>query len=462
MYRKNLQITIERLQEMINKLNAAHLFPDSTLNKPLSKKGSRLLIAAFLLLTFTFPFMGCEAGGSVGGDLIPSDDGIDSQTIGFNEVNVFDENTFSGRLTNTAVGYVNDPIYGTIESVALIKPVIIRADLDSIRSEDKMQLRLVFRDEVIGNRSTLSEFKIYEVGNLWRGNQLRYNQQVEINDSAEVGQFQVQDEQIVTVDLSEEWTRRYAEFYNSESAQRDSIYRNNFPGLAIVPLQNNQSLRFLRTGSDPDQPELALTRFIVNSPVEESEDEDEEEGSDDENDEDEDSDVEDGVTELGLRDWGASYLRTDIPVQNSGFTLHNTETILELIPNLPVDQFSLRNISNATLVLTKNRNVEQMQPDFERLSPDIVQLHVFEEKPKDIMAEVFTRDPDFFKINEDEEDVFLVNITQFVLDQVYGESSDNRLFLTTQTTNGMLYSAQFYDLTAPEELRPRIVITFIK
>tara|TARA_R100001143_G_scaffold61071_1_gene61163 strand:+ start:6878 stop:8179 length:1302 start_codon:yes stop_codon:yes gene_type:complete len=433
---------------MTNKLNAFQLFPEPKINKTLSNKGSRLMIAAFLLLMTTFPFMGCESGGSVGSDIIPNNDGIDSQTVGFNEINRFNENNFSGRLTNTSVGYVEDPLYGTIESVALIKPVIIRAsDLGSIQEDDKMQLRLEFRDEIFGNRSATSEFKIYEVGELWRGNQLRYNGQIDVDRSVEVGEFQLQNEQAITVDLSDEWTQKFAEFYNSESADRDSTYRNNFTGLAIVPSQTNQNLRFLRTGSDPDDPELVLTRFIVNSPV-------------DETDDDEESD--DGVTELSLRDWGASYIRTDVPEQNSGFTLHSTETILELIPNISSAQFSSRNISNATLVLTKNQNVEQLQPDFERLSPDIVQLHVFEEKPSDIMAEVFTNDPDFFRINEDDEDVFLVDITQYVLNRVYGERSDDKLYLTTQISNGLLYSTQFYDLNAPEELRPRIVITFIK
>ena len=389
--------------------------------------------------------MGCESGGSVGNDVIPTDDGLESQTIGFNEINVFNENTFSGRLTNISLGYVNDPLYGIIESVALIKPVIIRGDLQSISSEDSLQLQLEFKEEIVGNRNSISEFKIYEVGRAWRGNQLRYNQPIDDARAVLVGEFQMQNEQAITVNLSQEWAGDFAQFYNSESAQRDSLYRNKFQGLAIVPSPNNQSLRFLRTGSDPDNPELAVTRFIVKSPVDEDEEED------------------DGLTELGLRDWGASFLRTDIPGQNSEFTLHNTETILELVPNFSADQFSSRNISNATLVLTKNRNVEQLQPDFERLSPDLVQLHVFDEIPNDIMAEIFIRDPEFFRVNEDDkEDVFLVDITQYVMDRVYGEDSDDKLYLTTQISNGLLYSTQFYDLDAPEELRPRIVITFIK
>lgn len=457
MYRKNLQITTERLQEMINKLNAFQLFPDSIKNKLLSKKGSRLMIAAFLLLTMTFPFIGCESGGSVGNDIIPTDDGIDSQTIGFTEINSFSENTFAGRLTNTSLGYVNDPLYGKVESIALMKPVIIRGDLELILSEDSMQLQLEFKEEMIGDRTVPSEFTIYEAGELWRGNQLRYNQQIEIDRSVVVGEFQMQNERSITVDLSAEWSRKFADFYNSQTADRDSLYRTSFPGLAIVPSQNNQSLRFLRIGTDSENPDLAVTRFIVNSPVEEDEDEDEE------NEEDEDEEeADDGVTELGIRDWGASFLRSDIPEQTAGYTLHNTETILEMIPNLTADQFSSRNIANATLVMTKNQNIDQFQPGFERLSPDLVQLHVFDEKPSDIMAEVFTRDPDFFRINEDEEEVFLVDITQYVLDRVYGEDSDEKLYLTTQIANGMLYTAQFYDLTAPEELRPRIVITFIK
>ncbi|MEX2464118.1 MAG: hypothetical protein WD513_07455 [Balneolaceae bacterium] len=405
----------------------------------------------------SYPLIGCESGGTVGSGIDSNTDDVVVDSYDIAEAVVLNENTFSGRLTNTMAGYVVDPIYGTIRSSALLKPVISQAERDSILEDDKMFLKIVFRDEIIGNPSAQSHYDIYEAANVWRGTQLRYNQETPINFSNKVGEFQVTDEDSINVELSSDWTQNFANYFNNQLANRDSLYRNNFPGIAIVPSENNQNMRFIKTGREADQTDMVISSFFIQSPIDDvDEEEDDDEGEDEETEED------DGITILALRDWGSLFLRTDISQQNSDFVLHNTESVLEITPNVPFDQFTSTNIVNAQLILTKNKEFEQSDPDFERISPDLIQVHVFNELPNDLMAEIYIKDPNFFSVIEDDEDSFKIDITQFIMNQVYGEETGEKLYVTTQLIDGLLYSTQFYGLDAPDDLKPRIVITTIR
>lgn len=469
MYRKNLQSTTEPLPETINNLNPLQItVPGNRTEKLQTKQKGRSIVAAIFVLLLGLTYMGCESGGTVGSGIITDGEGVEVNTYEIETANVIHENSYSGRLTFTPAGHVVDPLYGTIRSVVLLKPVITQAGLDAITDDDRIFLSLIFRDDIYGSQFAESSYEIYEAAAIWRGNQLRYNQEVEVDFSQKVGEFRVADNDSMTVELSNEWKNKFAGFFNSEAANRDSLYRNEFPGLAIVPSMDNQNLRFLRTGGDPDQPELSVTKFLVKSPTDENEDGDEEgDGEESENGDDDSGDGEENgsgeqVRELELRDWGASYIRSEIPEHGTGFILHNTETVLEILADIPFDRFSSKNITNAQLIFTKNRSFEQAQPGFERLSPDLVQVHVFDEVPNDIMGEIFITDPDFFRVKEEDEESFRIDITQFIIDQAYGEESESRLYLTTQVVNGLIYTTTFYDHQAPADVRPRIAITTIK
>ncbi len=457
MYRKNLQITTEQLREKTTKLNLLQPFsPGSKIKETYCRSTSHNILTAILILVMTLPFFGCESGGTIGSGIITDGEGVEINTFEITQANVIQENSFSGRLTYTPAGHVEDPLFGTIRSTTLLKPAITQANLDSLREDDKIFLQLILRDDVYGSGFSESHYEIYEVAKIWRGNQLRYNQEIEVDFSSKVGEFQVSDSDSINVELSEEWKIKFAGYFNNQEANRDSLYRNNFTGLAIVPSTDNRNLRFFRTGSDPDQPDLSVSKFIVKSPA------DEDEGEDGDNGEDNGSDEQENITELGLRDWGASFIRSNVPDLGTGYVLHNTETILQIISNIPYSQFSSKNIVNAQLVLTKNNELNQSQPDFDRFSTDLVQIHVFDEIPADIMGEIFVTDPNFFRVKEEDDESFRIDITQYVMDQTYGEENDRELYLTTQLVNGLLYSTIFYDHEAPADLKPRIVITTIR
>jgi hypothetical protein len=419
-------------------------------------KGSRSRITAFLILLMSVNlFLGCETPGSVGDNIITEEDTIETTTIVVDRLNIVQENAFSGRLSNTPLGYLQDPVYGTIKSAALIKPVLSRAQVDTIRENTTIFLRLIFNPLVYGSESAASEFEIFEAGEIWRGTQLRYNREVNVDFGSKVAEFQVVAQDTVVIELSGEWTQKFAGFFNNEAADRDSLYRNNFPGLAIVPSENNQKIRFIKH-SQLAEGDL-ITSFLVDTTSVQTIDED---------DDGEENGASPELVPLDVRDWGASFIRTDEPEYSTGIVLHNGERALFLDIDLPRDSLKTKNIVNAQLVLSKDFGPESLYPGILRPRSNLTRLHVFNQPPADLMGEIFTFAPTnpnvYSAVLGDEEETFKMDITQHILNEVYGNIENRKPYLTLQSVNGIVYSSRFFDNNAPDNLKPRIVITTLK
>ena len=443
MYLINLHNITGILPEIMNK-NKAVQFSSIRKKIALHQKGSRLPIAAFLLLSIALLNLGCESSGSVGDGLVSDEDSVERLTYEVENIETVDVNSFSGRLQNSSLGYVEDPLYGTIQSVFLAKPSI-NASVDSLREDDRLSLRFIFNSTVYGDDSSVSSFEIYEVDEIWRGNQLRHNNEVSINFSEKVGEFQLADEDTLVVPLSEEWTEKFAEFYNSEAANRDSLYVNNFAGLAVVPSDNNRKIRFLKNQPDSDE-EQTLTSFLLNTPVAPEEDEEIGEDQDEE------------VVEIGLRDWGSTVMRTDEPDLEDGFVLHNSERVLKVDIDLPQEELQSKNIVNVRFLLSVDRLYEDAIP-FPRTRPETIRAHAFLTEPTDLVGEIFTRDPSFVATLDNTGEFYSMNITQFVLNDVFGEFEQGSIYISLESVNGLLFSSKFFGNDSPERQKPRIVIT---
>ncbi len=418
------------------------------------------MVAAFLILIFSVTiFMGCESPGLVGDDIITEDDTIETFTYIVDDLNILQENAFSGRLPNTALGHLQDPLYGTIKSTALLKPEISRAQVDTILDNTKIFLRLIFNSTIYGNESSVSEFEIFEAGEIWRGNQLRYNREIEVDFGSKVAEFQVAQQDTVIIELSEEWTQKFAGYLNNDSADRDSLYRNNFPGLAIVPSENNQKVRFLK--NIPQEEGELITSFLVDTTSAQLIDPDEN------GEEDNGNNADPVLAQLGVRDWGASFIRTNEPEYETGIVLHNGERALLIDVSIPKDVLKTKNIVNAQLVMSKDFGPESLFPGILRPRTNLARVYVFNQKPADLMGEIYTTrvldNPNVFTaiLGEDEE-TFRMDITQHILNEVYGSIENRKPFLTIQNINGLIYSSRFYDANAPDNLKPRIVITTLK
>jgi len=418
---------------------------NSSDNKFLNSKGSRLSIAAFLLLIIPL-IVGCESPGSVGEGLGPDGSSVTTDEYSMTDITPVEENFFSGRLSNSAMGYIEDPVYGTLNAVAVLKPVISISAVDTLVEGDTMTLRMVFNSSIYGDEQSVSDYEIFELSEQWRGNELKYNEAAPIDFSSKVAEFQVADEDTVEVELSAEWMEKYSAYFNSNDANRDSLYTREFTGLAVVPAETNSRIRFLRhTPEDPEE-DPSITEFRVYTT---------------EFDEEEEQDVE-VVNSLGLRDWGAYVVRSDEPAYNSGYVLHNVDRLMEVNLNLPNEDLQSKNIVNASLVFSIDRSDEQAFSSILRPDVETIRAHTFSTPPADLISEIFITPPRFgADINEDEE-LFKVDVTQYVLDTVYGDVNAASLYFSAQAVNGILYSIKLHDNAAPQDRQPRLIITSVE
>ena len=440
MYLKNLQTITGRSPEKMS--NSSNKYLNSN---EISLKGSRLSIAAFLLLIIPL-IVGCESPGSVGEGLGPDGSSVTSDEYSVTNITPLEKNFFSGRLSNSALGYIEDPVYGTLNAVAVLKPVISTSAVDSLAEGDTMTLRMVFNSPVYGDELSVSEFEIFELADQWRGNELKYNETAPIDFSNKVAEFQIADEDTVEVELSAEWVEKYSEYFNSSDANRDSLYTREFTGLAIVPAETNSKVRFLRHTPADQEEDPAITEFrIYKSDFDE-----------------EDEESAELVHSLGLRDWGSYVVRSDEPTYDSGYVLHNFDRLMEVNLDLPLSDLQSKNIVNASLVFSIDRSDEQVFNAIARPEVETIRAHSFTTPPSDLISEIFISPPRFgADINEDEQ-VFKVDITQFVLNAAYGDADEVPLYFSVQTVNGILYSIKLHDDSAPQGRQPRLIITSVE
>lgn len=442
MYRINLQNITGLLPAKMIKNNSYFSFSYLFSNLNLTKNYWSL-ITAFLVLPLLFFLSGCDNEGIVGEEIDSGEERVETTEINSDQIEVISDTGYAGRLNNTAMGIVEDPIFGNIHSVALLKPSINVENLEEFSEDDELQLRLELNSLKYGDENVPSEYEIYEIDQLWRANELRYNTTVSYDESNLLGSFQVGDEDEIDVDLDQGWVNRYRNYFNDDSEERDSLYRE-FRGIAIVPAAQNRKIDFLRFESseedttDEDTTESQITRFQVRSAEEDS-----------------------VVANISINERGASMERTGEPGADDTFHLHNTmENILKVNLDVDSEQFAGQEIVNAQLLLHTHPGEESGNPPgFTRPNTDLIRAHAFESEPLDLASEIFTSAPRIVsQLNEDEE-LFQVNVTDYFIINFYEDSIP--LYFTIQGNNGLFYSTRFYGVEAPENLRPKLIITTI-
>jgi hypothetical protein len=399
--------------------------------------GVRSWISATLVALILFLISGCDNEGIVGEGLSPDGDKVETTTIDVTNLELISSNGFSGNLRNTGMGIVDDPAYGTIRSSALLKPSISTTDIQFIPSGYTFKLKVQLNSLTYGDESSVSDYTIYEVDELWRGREITYNDPVSVDESKIIGTFQVSDESSVEVDLNQEWVDRYRSFFNDDSADRDSLYRFEFPGIAITPSPQNKKIDFLRHAeAEEDTAGTAITRFLL------------------ENEQDS------LVATIPLLDQGASMERLNEPDAGDDIVLHNTfEQILRADIETDPDQFEGNEIVNVSLVFTKKP--VQTAPTFTRPETDLLRAHFFRTEPVNLASEIFARNPSFGATLADDGERFEINITNYFIDKLFGDIDTTPLYLTNQGNIGLYYSTTLHGPDAPEDLRPRLIITTI-
>lgn len=458
MYQQNLQTTIIKLPETTNNNSSGqNVIKLANTRKTIYKSIQRLRTYLFIAATAAFTILstGCEEPGNVGGRFLDDDANLETNSIAPESVEKYTANTYTGRLRHMAIGQYDDMLFGEFKSTGIIKPAIDTTGIGtSITEEQTFKLRLVFSPVVYGDTLSTAEFDIYRATEIWRGNELRFNQTIPYDETQKVGEFSVTGRETVEVELDHGWVEEYNEFLSYDEDDRNNYYRDNFPGLVIVPAESNNKVLFakLRPGSDEEDDDLDFVRFVL-------EDDSEENGG--ENGEDDES--EDSRPFQRIQDWGSLQSRAEPAGQPEGIIVHNTLDQLGVMePAINADRLGSKNLANVQLVFYQDQSqLEGSLPDGHfRPEVSLARIHVIE--TGNIGDMIFSQSPNFISQLDPDDNSYRFDLTNYANSVLFSTPIAGKFYIAVESINGLVYSTLLFNENAPEELRPRILITSVK
>lgn len=396
-----------------------------------TNKGSFSLYISLLALLFIFN--SCEDPGSVGSEYVDRPE-LQYDTLSIDNTQLLNYAGYSGRLSFIPMGSYSDPLFGEVSANALFKPLLAPAVADSIELGDfSMQLHIRLDTlQTYGDTLSSSTFTLYEVTQPWRGRALRLDEDLQ-HGTNPVGTFTIAaGASAITVDnLSDTWVDKYKCYYTNcnDRAQIDSVYNYEFGGLIAVPDDGNSKIEFGLAS------ESQFT-FI--------------------------SEAETDTVDVPLRDWGYTLERGQQNLPQHTFALHSTlESMTKIVMPLQAlkDGTSSRNILRADVVFyeAENELLSSLPANHHRLRINGINLG-----PVAIDDPVYQYqfgNISFFGIRTEDEIGYEINVTNYINNVLFGNESRDELILGIGSSTGALRSSIFYDETAPEHLRPKIIIT---
>lgn len=450
----NLQHIIRKLQVRKSK-RGGHSENSITTDREMPRSschvsGNRLLAALTVCLLL---IAGCEDYGLVGEKIFDEDVELETFTIPVKEIRTVDDSGYMGNLPFMPIGHYTDREFGDVKAVGLVRPrrTWDIGDIDTIEESDRVRLRLNLNASQYGDLNSVTEFELYRISEGWRGNQIQTGDEISYDTSQSVGGFSIggaeSESDSVVIELHPDWIEEYNRYLQMEGSNQDSldnIFRNEFHGLAIVPISGDSKILFsnmLPTG-DQENNETDFARLVVDS---------------------EDPDI--GRRTIPLFDWGASVTRTDSEnAQVQGLPLHNTlERYIEIDPGLTRESFRGRNIVNVELVLFQDWEGLQLSlpAGHNRLQISQSRIHLIDEMrvKRDF---IFNRSPSFIAVRDSVDNGLRFNITSYANSVLHSTPPDGKLYLSVQSMNGLLYSTKIQTESTPEARQPKIIVTSIK
>lgn len=476
MYQPNLQIIIKKLLKPTNNKTSGQYVSKLTIPIKLIYKSTHRLIKHFSIAAcaaFMIIAIGCEEPGNLGGNFLDEDANLETRTIDPGSFEGYSTDVFTGKLRYMAIGHYDDPLFGEFQSIGIIKPGIDTTAIgSSISDDDTFKLRMVFSETVYGDTQSTANFEIYRAVNNWRGNELRFGQSISYDDAQLVGEFSVDDTETVEVELDRSWIEEYNFFLSSEDDDRTSQYRDNFPGLVIVPADENTKVLFakVRPASGEEDSDLEYVRFVRENGDENGDNNDEngnEENDNEDNDNgdnDNDNDAEEDLRQFQrVFDWGALKNRSN-PAENSeGTAIHNTlDRMAVMKPELDADRIGSKNLANVQLILYKDRaQLEATLPDgHHRPAVTRARIHLIESGS--VSDHIFGQPPELISELNTSDDTFRFNLTDYTNTVLFSTPRAGDFYLSVETINGLTFSTLLFNEDAPEDVKPKILITSVK
>jgi len=388
-----------------------------------------------VILGIVFLSTGCEDPGSVGNNAGDNDSVIrvSDTTFIISDVTVDSVNAFSGNKEFFSAGMFNDPLFGNIKSVSLLRPSL-PPFTSSLEPTVVMKLRLGFNKQMVyGDTLSRADFELIKIGELWRQKAWKYDNEAVLDTNSEViASFSITNQDSMEITMGEEWVDEYKSFFNDRSPERDSLYRFNFFGLAIVPKNEAKIIPFRRTSAEFVLEERFDTTIV---PVLES---------------------------------AMSLERTNVPEppEETEITHSTLERVIGFTMDLTGNELGTFNISRAELVIPL---------DLERMDETLGQFSGTAIRPPNNNARLFLARPglisDVLDVGNpistgsfsETDSAFHFDLTNFVNSVLEeGLDPDRKFFFALGSNSGLLRSALLFNSDAPLIKQPKLNVTFIK
>lgn len=384
------------------------------------------------LLFVSMAVLSCNSSnGPVGVGVIPPAT-IHYDTLYVNGFSPLSIDGYTGKLTYFPIGKYNDPLFGDFEAVGYIKPSISPLFLDTVLDNDYiMYLDLVMDSEnYYGDTGADTDIALYDVTESWRGNAFRLSTKPAYDTTTPIATFSMQGRDSIRIELPGEWRDRYVDMYRDTTAARDSLYNYGFSGLAVVPVGGSSKISF---------PTTPRSRFVLLNP-----------------------DRQDTAI-VAISDWAYSLEHTNAPAIPDRLTLTNTLSSLYNIDlNDELDTLTKENLLKAELILYEDS--EQMDnslpANHERVNPVGVALK--NGYTTDLDFDLFFKEPDASGVFDEKIKAYRFNITAYVNTYIFDSPKSNDVYLEMRPAGGLLSSTILFDSSAPDSLKPKLILLTTK
>ncbi|GEM_PF-2071761 len=398
--------------------------------------------AASMLAFALLLFVGCEEPGVVGGAFIDDEGNLVTNEFPVKEMTPTSSVSYSGRLDVVPMGHYNDPLFGEITSVGLIRPDLNSITLNRIDSTETVALKLVFNGTEYGDTLSTAFFDVYEVAEPWRGKQLRYGDQISYDPTKKIGSFAIAQADTALIPMPEDWIFRYNGFISDTTTATDSTYVFDMPGFAIVPdVSRSQKMVFLDLGTDASGTvESETTRLFS-------------------------EDTTGTFQYQRMADWGAAVQREASILQpTTSYKAMNTfEAFQKIDYEFTRESLVSQNLARVEMIFYEDTELLEGSLPGGHVRPAVTRANIHIVDEGDVGEEVFAGSPVFTTVKDTSINGFRFNLTSTANLFLFDTLQTHKYYLTVETNNGSFQQTVLHGPDSPNESkRPHIIVTAIE
>ena len=224
---------------------------------------SSLFVKFFVIASVLAVIHACEDPGTVGNQFADLEPNLVTDTLDIQSFDHIQVNASSGNKRFITAGLYTDPVFGRYNAKAMIQPLLgasLGPEGDSLSTNlDSTQITLDLRfnpGNIWGDTTSTVRFKLVEINEAWQQNEWKYKDTVSLGDNL-IAEFDYQKEDSLTVPLSQEWTARFVDIFNSPDSVRTDRLNEELFGFAIVTEEDSKLVPI----SDSSRIEISTNTF---------------------------------------------------------------------------------------------------------------------------------------------------------------------------------------------------------